>query len=168
MAKKDKEQLEAEKKLKAAEKSAPKKEGKAKSEKKKPRRRGWFKRFRGETKKITWPDGRTVVKSTGVVIVTIIVVGSLIWVIDWGLGFGLGQTLQLAAGRELGQQEITTTMPSDEDYGLANDEITQPSAETTVPADVTEAEEVEATEAQEPVDENDANDELANDNDNEE
>lgn len=156
MAKKDKEQLEAEKKLKAAEKSAPKKEEKTKSDKKKTRRRSWFKRFRGETKKITWPDGKTVLKSTGIVIVTIIVVGSLIWVIDWGLGFALGQTLQLAAGRELGsQQEEVVDMPNNEvDIPAA----TEP-AEATAPA--------EETEAEQPAEENEAND--ANDaNDNEE
>jgi len=138
MAKKDKEQLEAEKKLKAAEKSAPKKESKAKKDKK-PRRRGRFKKFRAETKKITWPDGKTVLKSTGIVIVCIIVVGSLIWIIDWGLGFGLGQTLQFAAGREPGQGR---DVPGDIDlgYGLDGYDTTPPPIETTAaPEEQTEA-----------------------------
>ncbi|MCL2194569.1 MAG: preprotein translocase subunit SecE [Oscillospiraceae bacterium] len=146
MAKKDNEQLEAQKKLKAAEKSAPKKEEKAKGEKKK-RRRGWFKRFRGETKKITWPDAKTVVKSTGIVIVTIFVVGSMVWVIDWVLGFALGHTLQFAAGRELGQHEEVIDLPP-------NDAIGQ----------VIDAEPEQTTEA-DTNDDADANDEYADAND---
>jgi len=142
MAKKDKELLEAEKKLKAAEKkSAPKKEKtekKAKGDKKKRRFGSRFKRFRGETKKITWPDGKTVLKSTGIVIIAIIVVGSFIWLVDAGLGFGLGQTLQLAAGRELGQREDVPSDPDLEDW--LQEQMTQP-AETTAAPDITEADE---------------------------
>ncbi|MCR4926335.1 MAG: preprotein translocase subunit SecE [Clostridiales bacterium] len=45
----------------------------------------FFKDFRGETKKIVWPDAKTVLKNSGVVIATVIIVGIGIWVLDYGL-----------------------------------------------------------------------------------
>ena len=45
----------------------------------------FFKDLRGETKKIVWPDGKTVFKSTLVVLAVIAVFTVLIWVIDFGL-----------------------------------------------------------------------------------
>lgn len=45
----------------------------------------FFKDLRGETKKIVWPDGKTVVKSTGVVLAVIVVFTIIIWAIDLGL-----------------------------------------------------------------------------------
>lgn len=45
----------------------------------------FFKDLRGETKKIVWPDGKTVLKSTGVVLAVIAVFTVVIWLIDLGL-----------------------------------------------------------------------------------
>lgn len=45
----------------------------------------FFKDLRGETKKIVWPDGKTVLKSTGVVLAVIAVFTVIIWAIDLGL-----------------------------------------------------------------------------------
>lgn len=45
----------------------------------------FFKDLRGETKKIIWPDGKTVLKSTGVVLAVIAVFTVVIWLIDLGL-----------------------------------------------------------------------------------
>ena len=85
-----------EKNLEAAEKVA-----KAVKEKKKPEAKkdgkpgffaklgeGWkrfFKNLKGEIKKIVWPDFKTVIKNTGIVIAAVIVIGAFIWIIDFAL-----------------------------------------------------------------------------------
>ncbi|MBQ7541412.1 MAG: preprotein translocase subunit SecE [Clostridia bacterium] len=45
----------------------------------------FFRDLRGETKKIVWPDGKTVLKSTGVVLAVVVVFTVVIWLIDLGL-----------------------------------------------------------------------------------
>ncbi len=50
----------------------------------------FFKFFRdivSETKKITWPTGKTVLNNTIVVIVSVLVVGAFIWALDAGLAY---------------------------------------------------------------------------------
>lgn len=42
----------------------------------------FFKDFKGECKKIVWPDGKTVLKSSLVVIASVAVLGLAIWVVD--------------------------------------------------------------------------------------
>ena len=42
----------------------------------------FFKDLRGETKKIVWPGRQMVIKSTGVVLAAILVIGAGIWVLD--------------------------------------------------------------------------------------
>ena len=54
----------------------------------------FFKDFRGETKKIVWPDAKTVLKNSGVVIATVIIIGIGIWLVD----FGLSELLKLIKG----------------------------------------------------------------------
>ncbi|MDR1735004.1 MAG: preprotein translocase subunit SecE [Oscillospiraceae bacterium] len=96
---------EAKKKLKAAEKAAVAKQAKPK----KPKGEGsakvkkFWKDFRGEIKKITWPDFRTVLKSTGIVIATVCVIGAMIWILDFGLTQGIRGLKYLAT------QTTTTT-----------------------------------------------------------
>jgi preprotein translocase subunit SecE len=41
--------------------------------------------FKGEIKKIVWPDRTTVIKSTGVVLAVVAVIGVIIFIIDTGL-----------------------------------------------------------------------------------
>lgn len=60
----------------------------AKSAKAKKGSGKFFKFFRdivSETKKITWPSGKTVFNNTVVVIVSVVVVGAFIWALDAGL-----------------------------------------------------------------------------------
>lgn len=45
----------------------------------------FFKDFKGETKKIVWPERQTVIKSTGVVLAVVAVIGVIIFGIDTGL-----------------------------------------------------------------------------------
>lgn len=49
----------------------------------------FFKDIKGEVKKIVWPDGKTVLKSTLVVLAAVAVIGLAIFAIDWLLSEGL-------------------------------------------------------------------------------
>lgn len=45
----------------------------------------FFKDLKGEIKKIVWTDKKTVIKSTGVVLAAVAIIGAGIWVVDYGL-----------------------------------------------------------------------------------
>ncbi len=45
----------------------------------------FFKDLRGETKKIIWPGRQMVIKSTGIVLAVILVIGAGIWLLDFAL-----------------------------------------------------------------------------------
>lgn len=47
---------------------------------------GFFKDYKSETKKIVWPGFKDVLKNTAVVLVMCLLVGALIWLVDFGLG----------------------------------------------------------------------------------
>ncbi len=50
----------------------------------------FFREFKSEVKKITWPTFSQVVHNTGVVITAIIIVGAIIWVLDQLFRLGIG------------------------------------------------------------------------------
>lgn len=56
----------------------------------------FWKDFRGEIKKITWPDRMTVLKNTGVVLVAVAAVCVVIFAIDQGLSFVVELLVKLA------------------------------------------------------------------------
>lgn len=56
----------------------------------------FWKDFRGEIKKITWPDRMTVLKNTGVVLVAVAAVCVVIFAIDQGLSFIVELLVKLA------------------------------------------------------------------------
>ena len=70
----------------------------------------FFKDLRGETKKIVWPDAKMVVKSTGVVLATILVLGAVVWIIDFAVSGGI--TALNSAANEV--TEVVTEDASDE------------------------------------------------------
>lgn len=97
MAKKEKsEAAEKIEKAAKAKKSAPKE----KKENIFVRIINWFKKFfkdlKGDIKKITWPNGKTVLKSTLVVIVSIAVIGFAVFVVDLALSKGVDGLESLA------------------------------------------------------------------------
>ena len=49
----------------------------------------FFKDFKGECKKIVWPDAKTVLKSTGVVLLVVTIVCVIVYAIDQGLTAGI-------------------------------------------------------------------------------
>lgn len=60
----------------------------------KKRDRGvWFREMKSELKKVVWPDGKTVAKNTGTVLLCSLVVGVFIWLFDYVAGAGLGMLL---------------------------------------------------------------------------
>ena len=46
----------------------------------------FFKDYKSECKKIVWPGLKEVLKNTGIVLVMFIVIGAIIWLVDYGLG----------------------------------------------------------------------------------
>lgn len=52
--------------------------------------------FKGEVKKITWPDAKSVFKGAGVVIAAVLIVGIPIWIADFGLAELIGLLKQLS------------------------------------------------------------------------
>ncbi len=67
----------------------------------------FFKDLRGETKKIVWPGPKMIVKSTGVVLATILVLGAVVWIIDFAVSGGIS-ALNSAAN------EVTTEVVTDD------------------------------------------------------
>lgn len=60
----------------------------------------FFKDFKGECKKVTWPSGKTVVNNSLVVIVVVLIVGLAIFGIDQGLAAIIGLLKEFASDRE--------------------------------------------------------------------
>ena len=97
-----------------AKKDAAKKNSGKKSGEKKPNifvRMGkaiakFFKDEKGECNKIVWPDRKTVLKSSLVVIVTVAILGVVIWLVDTGLSEGVKALINLA--EKVGEGEPTT------------------------------------------------------------
>ena len=52
-------------------------------------KRSWFQELKHEFGKITWPTKVVLAKETGVVLVTAVLLGALIVVVDWLLNLGL-------------------------------------------------------------------------------
>ena len=55
----------------------------------------WFAGLRQEFSKITWPDKKKLVRQTVAVIITSVVVGLIIALIDWVIGYGVDFLLGL-------------------------------------------------------------------------
>lgn len=67
----------------------------------------FFKDVRGECKKIVWPDRKTVLKSSLVVIVSVVILALILWLVDTGLSEGVKALVNLA--KDVGSEETTTT-----------------------------------------------------------
>ena len=64
----------------------------------------FFKDFRSEVKKIVWPDTRSVVKNTGIVLLIVAIIG----VVVFGIDTGLSELLKLMMKAAKGSEETTT------------------------------------------------------------
>ena len=70
----------------------------------------FFKDFKGECKKIVWPDAQTVLKSTGIVLLVVAIVTIIVLGIDSALSAGVKGLKTLATG----ETETTTSAVDDE------------------------------------------------------
>ena len=43
----------------------------------------WFREMKSELKKVVWPNKKTVVKNTGIVLLCSLVIGACIWIFDF-------------------------------------------------------------------------------------
>ena len=96
----------------------------------------FFKDLRGETKKIVWPGRQMVIKSTGIVLAAILVIGIGIWAIDFAVS-GAITAVNKAASETT--EVVTTTEAAkgdenDEDTSEKADDAEEESTESTTTA----------------------------------
>lgn len=65
----------------------------------------FFKDEKGECKKIVWPDRKTVLKSTAVVLVVVAILCVVLWLVDTGLSEGVKALIHLA--EKVGEEGAT-------------------------------------------------------------
>ncbi len=49
----------------------------------------WFIDMKAELKRVIWPSGKKVRQNTLVVFIFVLVVGAIIWILDWLFGLGM-------------------------------------------------------------------------------
>ncbi len=138
------------KKAKKSAKSADKKADKKKSGKNPFKAIGsFFKSVRSEGRKVVWPKAAEVWKNTLVVLVVILILGVIIYAIDFGLTEGMKGIKNLA------QQNTTTTTEAadvedniDEAFDLVDEANADADTEEEAEGDTAEAQTEEATEAE--------------------
>lgn len=92
----------------------------------------WLKDLRGEIKKIFWPDGKTVLRNTVIVIIVVAISAAIIYLFDQGMSLGLKGVKKLAAERTTtAASEQTDAETSTEALG----EITEPETDANESAD---------------------------------
>ena len=123
--------------------SKPKKDGTAFSRAGKAIKKFW-KDFTGTCKKIVWPTGQQVLKNSLVVLATIAVVGTAVWLIDMGLTkiFDLGKDGVISLAEYVGGDEAEETTAAD----LTLDEAISEGAEALDSIELDTVEETEAAE----------------------
>ena len=97
----------------------------------------FFKDFKGECKKIVWPDAKTVLKSTGIVLLVVAIVTIIVLGIDSALSAGVKGLKNLATG----ETETTTSAVVEDEHDHDHDhkdEETTKAEETTAAEKVTE------------------------------
>ncbi len=111
----------------------------------------FFKDFKGECKKIDWPDAQTILKSTGVVLLVVALVSVFVFALDFGLKEGIEGLKYLAVG-EVETTESTEGAAGDADdhEGHNHDEETTKAKEedTTKAEETTKAKEEDTTKAE--------------------
>ena len=65
----------------------------------------FFKDLKGETKKIVWPGRHMVIKSTGIVLAAILVIGAGIWILDFAVSGAVKGFSNIAEQVEVSETE---------------------------------------------------------------
>ncbi len=87
----------------------------------------FFKDLRGETKKIVWPGRQMVIKSTGIVLAAILVIGAGIWILDFAVSGAVTAVNRVANETEA----VSTTEVAGENDEDASEEVEDSKEETT-------------------------------------
>ncbi len=118
----------------------------------------FVKDFKGETKKIVWPDAKTVLKNTGIVLVVVAIVTAVVFAIDFGLETGIVALKEVAiaqnesnknAGTEENVATNTDATPEDDEDEKETDEDPSDKAEDETEGDDAADEGEETTDTQE-------------------
>ncbi len=106
----------------------------------------FFKDLRGETKKIVWPGRQMVLKSTGVVLAAIIVIGAGIWLLDFAVSGGITAVNEAAEAKKAEATATTVattaapaTTESAQTTAAAEESTSDTSAEDTTVEEATAA-----------------------------
>ena len=86
----------------------------------------FFKDLRGETKKIVWPGRQMVLKSTGIVLAAILVIGAGIWILDFAVSGAVKGLSNIAE-----KAEVTETTDSSSLVNVISSSVSIGSAFTT-------------------------------------
>lgn len=112
----------------------------------------FFKDFKGETKKIVWPDAKTVLKSTGVVLVVVTIVTAAVFLFDFGLETGIAALKEAALNRDAAPISTSTdaveTTANTQETTSNTEETTSAVEETTGAEGSEETGETEGTTAE--------------------
>ena len=89
----------------------------------------FFKDLRGETKKIVWPGRQMVIKSTGIVLAAILVIGAGIWILDFAVSGAVKGLSNIADKAEVTTTEQVKEEEKDEHEGHDHDHEDEESTE---------------------------------------
>ena len=87
----------------------------------------FFKDLKGETKKIVWPGRHMVLKSTGIVLAAILVIGAGIWILDFAVSGAVKGLSNIAEQTET--TEATTEDAEDEEADHDHEDETEKTTE---------------------------------------
>ncbi len=107
----------------------------------------FFKDFRGEVKKIVWPDAKMVLKSTGVVLLVVAILSIIIYGIDQGLSAGITGLKKLATN-DTSISETVDDETADAEDADADEAADEQGEADEADADASEKEADEANEAE--------------------
>ena len=107
----------------------------------------FFKDFRGEVKKIVWPDAKMVLKSTGVVLLVVAILSIIIYGIDQGLSAGITGLKKLATN-DTSISETVDDETADAEDADADEAADEQGEADEADADASEEEADEANEAE--------------------
>lgn len=108
----------------------------------------FFKDFKGECKKIDWPNAQTILKSTGVVLLVVAIVSVFVFALDFGLKEGIEQLKVIASGEVVTDGNVTAGDVSQEEEHDHDHDLESNEAEVEVAGDETTEAEAETTEAE--------------------
>lgn len=91
----------------------------------------FFKDLKGEIKKIIWPGRQMVIKSTGVVLASILVIGAGIWVLDYALSGAVTGITKAAESVTTESTEAADSTDDSEEADVTDEDSDETSADTT-------------------------------------